>query len=255
MLNLAIMLRAFRLLPLALALVSGPAAAGTCRDLEEDGAPYTLCDVDARADSIRLFLKDEQGVVYGGFSALGAALERKGETLAFAMNGGMYDDNRLPIGLYVENGETLHAANTRAGAGNFHMKPNGVFWVEAGRAGVAETGRFLSSRRRPLLATQSGPMLVSGGRINPHIHDSGLSEKIRNGVCVTEGRFVHFLISNRPVTFHAFAHLFKDRLGCADALFLDGSISALYAPQIARHDRFRPLGPIIGVVEKKVETK
>ncbi len=166
------------------------------------------------------------------------------------MNAGMYDAERRPVGLYIEDGQTLHPANTRAGAGNFHMKPNGVFFVAGGRAGVMETGRFLRSGIRAAAATQSGPLLVAAGRINPHIHDSGTSEKIRNGVGVA-GHEVKFVISDQPVTFHAFAHLFRERLGCPDALFLDGSVSSLYAPDLGRHDRFMPMGPIVGVVEKR----
>jgi uncharacterized protein YigE (DUF2233 family) len=240
-----------RLIAGLLALFAAAPAAAACRDIDAAGASYALCDIDARAANLRLFLKNPQGEVYGSFSAIDAALAKSGERLAFATNGGMYDENLLPIGLYVENGETLHPANMRAGAGNFHMKPNGVFFVDGGQAGVVETARFRAGGRHVAFATQSGPMLLVGGRLNPHIHESGSSEKIRNGVCVTGGHLVHFAISNQPVTFHAFAHLFKDRLGCADALFLDGSISSLYAPDLARHDRFRPMGPIIGVAVKK----
>ncbi|QGM45549.1 phosphodiester glycosidase family protein [Methylocystis heyeri] len=237
-------------LALVLAVLWGVPAAAACRDFEEGAASYAICEFDARKSDIRLFLEDSKGVVLGSFSALESALNAKGEALAFAMNAGMYDQNREPIGLFIQRGQIVHPANTRPGAGNFHMKPNGVFWIDDGKAGVTETGRFLSSRLHPAYATQSGPLLVSGGRINPHIHDSGSSEKIRNGVCVAEGRFVRFVISNQPVTFHAFAHLFRERLQCADALFLDGSISSLYAPELGRRDRFMPMGPIVGVVKK-----
>jgi uncharacterized protein YigE (DUF2233 family) len=240
-----------RLALLALALLfCTAAAAAPCQDIEDDGASYTVCTFDTRADSIRVFLADEKNEIYGSFSALAADLARRGETLAFAMNAGMYGEDHRPIGLYIENGKTQKRANTAAGAGNFHMKPNGIFWVQGARAGVAETQRFLKERLRPAYATQSGPMLVLNGRINPRIHDSGTSEKIRNGVGVRDGHIVAFAISNRPVTFHAFAHLFRERLKCPDALFLDGSISGLYAPSLGRHDRFRPMGPIVGVVEK-----
>ena len=145
------------------------------------------------------------GGLYGGFSSLADALAAKGDTLAFAMNAGMYAPDYAPVGLYVESGRTLHGVNTAAGEGNFHMKPNGVFWVDGARAGVTETARFLKSRMGPAYATQSGPMLVVGGRINPHIHESGASEKYRNGVCVTQGHVAHFAISNQPVTFYRFA--------------------------------------------------
>jgi len=117
---------------------------------------------------------------------------------------------------------------------------------------IAQTARFLKSRQRAQFATQSGPMLVIGGRIHPRIHGDGMSQKFRNGVCVDDGHSVRFAISNQPVTFHQFARLFRDRLQCKDALFLDGgSASALYARSLSRHDRFAPtMGPIVGVVEK-----
>lgn len=238
----------------ALAFLSLPARAGAspCADIEEGGAAYTVCDFDARKSDIQLFLRDDKGEIYGSFARLADGLANKGETLVFAMNAGMYAEDRTPVGLYVENGRTFNGANTRSGAGNFHLKPNGVFWVNDGRAGVAETARFLKSRMRAEFATQSGPMLVIGGRIHPRIHGDGMSQKFRNGVCVQDGHIVRFAISNRPVTFHEFALLFRDRLHCPDALFLDGgSASGLYAPSLSRHDRFIPaMGPILGVVEK-----
>jgi uncharacterized protein YigE (DUF2233 family) len=236
---------------LALTIFWAPVASAACRDFVEQGASYAVCEFDARKSDARLFLRDGKGEIYGGFSSLKAALESKGESLAFAMNAGMYGEDRAPVGLYIQGGKTLHPANTQACKGNFHMKPNGVFWVDGAKAGVTETARFLALKFHPAYATQSGPLLVVGGRINSHIHDSGSSEKIRNGVCVAEGHFLRFAISNQPVTFHAFAHLFRERLQCPDALFLDGSISSLYAPSLGRHDMFRPMGPIVGVVETK----
>jgi len=59
---------------------------------------------------------------------------------------------------------------------------------------------------------------------------------------------VRFAISDEPVTFYEFASLFRDRLKCPEALFLDGSISSLYAPALERDDRLLPLGPIVAVV-------
>ncbi len=237
----------------ALALLSPPANAGErpCADVEDGGA-YTVCDFDAHKSDIRLFLRDETGETYGDFSRLASELASKGDTLVFAMNAGMYAEDRAPVGLYIENGRTLKSANTRPGPGNFHMKPNGVFWVDKGRAGVTETTRFLKGRESAVFATQSGPMLVIGGRIHPRIHEDGVSQKFRNGVCVHDGHIVRFAISNRPVSFYEFARLFRDRLQCKDALFLDGgAASGLYAPSLSRHDRFIPaMGPIVGVVEK-----
>ena len=229
-----------------------PTPVAPCADLDAEGVSYTVCSFDAREASIRLFLRDAYGSTFGDFSRLANAVAGQGERLVFAMNAGMYDDAFAPVGLYVENGRRLHEANTQAGSGNFHLKPNGVFWIDGASAGVSETERFLKSRARPAFATQSGPMLLVKGKVNPHIHASGVSEKYRNGVGVSEGHIVRFAISNAPVTFHQFAALFRDRLKCPDALFLDGgTASALYAPSHGRHDRFHPMGPMVGVVSKK----
>jgi uncharacterized protein YigE (DUF2233 family) len=35
-------------------------------------------------------------------------------------------------------------------------------------------------------------------------------------------------VSETPVNFHTFGRLFRDELGCQDALYLDGSISQIY---------------------------
>lgn len=244
---------------LALALLAFPsierdaaaAAANSCETTLYDGRSYSICSFDPRHADIRTFLKDEDGAILGGFGALKSMLNARGETLVFAMNGGMYDEQRAPLGLFVERGQRLHAPNLRRGGGNFYLKPNGVFWVTAGRAGVTETRQFMRERRAVNFATQSGPLLIDAGRINPHIQESGASAKLRNGVGVDESSHVRFVISNEPVTFHEFAHFFRDSLHCRNALYLDGSISALYAPSINRQDYFRPMGPMLGVVERR----
>jgi uncharacterized protein YigE (DUF2233 family) len=55
-------------------------------------------------------------------------------------------------------------ANTSAGPGNFHMRPNGVFCVTGEVAGVLETRSFIKRRPQVDFATQSGPMLVMDGK-------------------------------------------------------------------------------------------
>jgi uncharacterized protein YigE (DUF2233 family) len=37
-------------------------------------------------------------------------------------------------------------------------------------------------------------------------------------------------------------------LGLPDALYFDGSISRLYAPELDRHDGGFPMGPMVGLV-------
>jgi uncharacterized protein YigE (DUF2233 family) len=100
-----------------------------------------------------------------------------------------------------------------------------------------------------MLATQSGPLLVSAERIHPAFNPKSVSRLFRNGVGVISPHEVVFAISEGPVSFYEFATLFRDKLHCSDALFLDGTVSSLYAPPLGRNDRKIKLGPIIGVVQ------
>ena len=223
-------------------------ALAACAPRSFDSAKFTVCAFNPRHDDIRLFWSGGDGKPYGSLSALAAALKAKGERLTFAMNAGMFKEDRSPVGLYVENRLKLHDADTRSGASNFHLKPNGVFWIGDRVAGVTETSRYLANPPAARYATQSGPMLVVDGKIHPKIKPSGTSTKIRNGVGACDGGAVVFAVSDEPVTFDAFARLFRDGLGCQNALFLDGSVSSLYAPEFNRDDEMGPIGPMVGVV-------
>jgi uncharacterized protein YigE (DUF2233 family) len=223
-------------------------AASPCEPFEFEAAQYTVCRFDLATDRLALFDLDPGGEPYGSFTALSEALAAEGRTLAFAMNAGMYDDSLKPIGLYVEDGRLLKKINRRSGTGNFHLKPNGVFFIKGTTAGVVETETYIRKGLSPDAATQSGPMLVIDGVIHPKFSAGGTSFKRRNGVGVIDDRHVVFAISEDPVNFHSFARLFRDGLGCRNALFLDGTVSSLFAPDLGRNDGFFPLGPIVGLV-------
>jgi uncharacterized protein YigE (DUF2233 family) len=227
---------------------SATPAEAACAPRSFDGASFTVCAFDPRRDDLRLFWKGADDRPYGSLAALADALKAKGERLVFAMNAGMFAEDQSPVGLYIEDRRKLHAADTRGGATNFHMKPNGVFWIGDGVAGVTETGRYLANPPPARFATQSGPMLIIDGGIHPKIRPEGTSEKIRNGVGACEGGAIVFAIADEPVTFDAFARLFRDGIGCPNALFLDGSVSSLYAPELKRDDELEPIGPIVGVL-------
>ena len=160
----------------------------------------------------------------------------------------MFDTNFKPVGLYVEEGQELVHVNTRLGSGNFHMKPNGVFFVTGDRLGVLETGAYLKQRVRPDIATQSGPMLVINGRLHPRFLRDGTSRKRRSGIGTRDNHTAVFAVSDRDVSFEKFGRLFRDNLKCRNALFLDGgSIPSLYALSIKRSGNILPIGPMIGV--------
>ncbi len=234
----------FSVIVFALLSVStiGAESGEPCRSVNYDGNSYIVCQFDLRHYTLKLFWKQPNGEPYGSLQNV----PRKGQ-LVFATNGGMYQADRTPLGLYVENGRELVRANTAVGVGNFYIKPNGVFYVSGDSASILDTRKFLQQRPRSDIATQSGPMLVINGAINPHFSPNSYSRKIRNGVGVQDGHRLVFVISNNPVTFSTFANFFRDILHCSNALYLDGSISSIYAPSIQRADYLWPLGPIIGV--------
>jgi uncharacterized protein YigE (DUF2233 family) len=215
------------------------------------GQRYTNCSFIASEKAIEVFNLDRNGEPFRYLSSLAAELAQDGKTLVFAMNAGMYDVNQRPIGLYVEDGKQAKKLNRRGGAGNFHLKPNGVFFVKNGKPGVLDTDSYAKTGLKPEFASQSGPMLVINGKIHPKFSPNGTSRKIRNGVGVDDAGTVHFVISENAVTFWEFASLFKDDLKVKNALFFDGTVSALYAPEAGRNDGFLPLGPMVGAYEMR----
>ena len=166
------------------------------------------------------------------------------------MNGGMYHDDRSPVGFFRDEFGDRATVNTNDGPGNFHLKPNGVFWIGETEAGLHESQTYLDLEIDPIYATQSGPMLVIDGALHPGLNPDGTSHRRRNGVGVSAaGQTVYFPISDGAVTFHDFATLFRDEIGVPNALFLDGQVSRIYAPELSRYELGADLGPIVGVVE------
>ncbi len=236
---------------LAMMLFMQSASFAGCKPLNHAGQPYTVCTFDPRTEYIETFNLDATGAPLNTFSALQEELATEGKTLTFAMNAGMFGTDYKPIGLYIENGKQARKLNRRGGYGNFHLKPNGVFYVDRAKAGVVDSDTYAKLGLKPQHASQSGPMLVINGKIHPKFSTTGISAKIRNGVGVQDDGKVVFALAEVPVNFHAFASLFKDALGCRNALFLDGTISGLFSTDLGRNDLFLPLGPMVGVFEMK----
>lgn len=231
------------------AVLGQPAIAVTCETLNYEGAQYTICEVDAGTEKLELFLRDDAGEIYGQFSSVNRALARDGKELAFAMNAGMYHDDRSPVGHYVEDGQEIMRVISNAGPGNFGLLPNGVLCLQQGRADVFETLSYVAQQPACDHATQSGPMLVIDGDLHPRFLKDGTSKYIRNGVGTSsDGQRVVFAISDEPVNFYSFGVLFRDYLELPNALYFDGNISRIYAPPLDRSDFGFALGPIIGVV-------
>lgn len=222
-------------------------AQSPCKRVNFEGVLLTHCIADPAKHRIATAL----GPPYRSFAALAAGLGEKAKSVAFAVNGGMFGDDGNPIGYYVEAGERLKTLNRADGGGNFHLKPNGVFFGSGGQWRVMTSDDFYDEvADRPEFGTQSGPMLVIAGKLHPEFAAEGPSKLIRNGVGVDAAGRAHFVLSEAPVSFGRFARYFRDRAKTANALYLDGSVSALWNPATNRRDESVPLGPLIVVTNK-----
>ncbi|WP_170425752.1 phosphodiester glycosidase family protein [Ruegeria arenilitoris] len=231
-------------------LWAAQASAVTCEKLTHEDKRYTICEVDAANEDLRLFLNDKNGDLLGHFSSVNDALGHDDKRLAFAMNAGMYHDDRSPVGHYVEDGQEQMRVIPNAGPGNFGLLPNGVFCIREGRADVFETLDYVNQAPQCRFATQSGPMLVIDGELHPRFLVDSTSRYVRNGVGTSNnGARAVFAISDDYVTFHEFGSLFRDALNTPNALFFDGNISRMYDRANNRSDVGFSLGPIVGVVE------
>lgn len=220
-----------------------------CRQVIFENTPLTDCIAIPERHRIATALAGPDG----NFRSLSAfAATRDPKTIAFAVNAGMFDEAGDPIGYFVQAGERTKELNTAEGEGNFHMQPNGVFFGSGDSWEIRTSEDFLDNvSERPDFGTQSGPMLVVGGRLHPEIRDDGPSRTIRNAVGVDARGRAHFVISAAPISFGKLARFYRDELKVKNALYLDGSVSQLWNPATERLDGGAPIGPIL-VVERKV---
>ncbi len=218
-----------------------------CKPVRFEGTMFMHCVADPAQHRVRMVL----GPPFRSLAKFSTSLAEDAPTIAFAMNAGMYDGAGNPIGYYVENRERLKELNRNDGSGNFHLKPNGVFYGTGGTWRIKTTDDFYSTvGDRPDFGTQSGPMLVIDGKLHPEISEDGPSRRIRNGVGIDAGGKAHFAITASPVSFGQFARFFRDVAETPNALYLDGTVSSLWDPARGRMDTRADLGPLV-VVETK----
>jgi uncharacterized protein YigE (DUF2233 family) len=241
------MRKSLSLLGFLTALLLPSLAFAACQQMRDGAATYLACRFDPVHEEIRLHLASPEGEVYGGFAGLRRQLWAERRVLTFAMNAGMYHDDLSPVGYFAEYGKVLNPAVTGGGWGNFHLLPNGVFLMKDGKASVMETKAFVANGVVPDFGTQSGPMLVIDGKLHPRFLPDSDSFKIRNGIGVDGQGRVHMVVSRVPVRFYDFAIFFRDQLECANALYLDGTISSVFIAEEKRMDRLFPMGPILSV--------
>ena len=205
--------------------------------------------VNPKIQDLKCYWKQENDSSYSNFKRLKETLQNNGKQLIFATNGGMYNKDGSPQGLYIEDFKILSEIDrTIKGYGNFYLQPNGVFYItDAKEAKIVTTSRFKTNETIQY-ATQSGPMLVIDGALHSKFNKGSNNLNIRNGVGVLPDGRLLFAMSKKKINFYDFATYFKDN-GCKNALYLDGFVSKTYLPSKTWEQLEGDFGVIIGVTE------
>ncbi|GAA5096801.1 phosphodiester glycosidase family protein [Wohlfahrtiimonas larvae] len=222
------------------------------REVTYHQVDFVVAEV-SQDDHLQLFWKQPNtDQAYQSFNGLTKTLAKQKKQVLFATNSGIYGRDQTPLGWHVENGERLQVLNqvTRKDAiGNFSLIPNGVFFIDqSGQHYVLETEEFLKEQNKYNIvdATQSGPMLVINGQLHPKFFSTSDSLKYRSGVCVKD-HITYFSITQKPINFYYFAKFFQEKLGCDNALYLDGTLSQLYYQGKIYGAPFWNVRPYVGI--------
>ncbi|WP_299212319.1 phosphodiester glycosidase family protein [uncultured Dokdonia sp.] len=208
-------------------------------------------EVNLNTQQLDFYWKNAQGKNYESLQNLKTSIEKEGKELVFAMNGGMYQKDRSPQGLYIEKGSTKAPINTQKGDHtNFFLHPNGIFYItKNNKATICTTPDFKASPDIQY-ATQSGPMLLIDGKIHPKFNEGSPNVHIRNAVGILPNGNPLFAMSKEQINFYDLACFFKEK-GCKNALYLDGFVSRTYLPSRYWEQLDGNFGVIIGVTRDR----
>ena len=123
---------------------------------------FVVCVFDPARDDLELFWRGPDRKPYNRFSAIAEALKAQKRQLVFAMNGGMFEKNFSPVGLYIEDGKQLQRADTRGGGSNFHLRPQRNLLDRQGRRRRRRDDAL--SRRPARLALRHAIRAAAGAR-------------------------------------------------------------------------------------------
>lgn len=173
----------------------------------------------ASPSKIAILWKDGKGNIITSFQKLKQVMP----DVSYAMNGGIYMADLTPCGLLVQEGRKLRPLKIlKGGNDNFSMQPQGVFAIT--KTGKAIIVAAIDAKPNEYnYATQSAPMLVINGQINPRLTKSE-SAVVRNGVGILPDGRVLLVLSKWRVTFQEFARFFIDQK-CTAAMYMDGAVS------------------------------
>ncbi|WP_336689070.1 MULTISPECIES: phosphodiester glycosidase family protein [unclassified Chryseobacterium] len=211
---------------------------------------FVIFKVNPKIQNVAFYWKDDNGTILKSIAHLKNKTEQENKELIFAMNGGMFEPNNFPKGLYIENFKILNKTDTLSCKGNFYLHPNGIFYLTKNNdAEIVETKAFRNNSEIKY-ATQSGPILLIDGKINPIFKKDSKNLNIRNGVGILKDGNIVFIMSKKEVNFYNFASVFKES-GCVKALYLDGFVSRTYCPEQKWTQEDGNFGVMIGVTTSK----
>jgi uncharacterized protein YigE (DUF2233 family) len=218
-----------------------------CKLQTFEGARFTVCSDSDGEMNIEIYSTAPNGQTLRGFRDFERAYPKEARYVRYGMNAGMFDAEGRPIGLLIQRAKVKRPLNRRSGWGNFHLKPNGVFFLgmRNGKNGAFVVPTEAFDAKDVQEATQSGPLLLIDGKLHPAIQHDGESRYIRNAVGIAPNGEPSFVISEDPVSFGKLARFFRDELRSKNALYLDGSVSSLWDPEKNRRDERRRIGPVI----------
>jgi uncharacterized protein YigE (DUF2233 family) len=208
---------------------------------------YTVVEVHDLSKLRLLLNKQNDQTPVNYFSQIPTQLNTC-EKMLFAMNAGMFHYTFHPVGLYIENKKKLFPLNQHNGWGNFYLQPNGVLAWNSKQAVILSTSQYVKGKFKADYATQSGPMLVFNRRINPIFMTESTSLKIRNAVGIKDQE-LYFVLTEQAVNFYALASFMQNELKLEQALYLDGSISAMYLAEKDINTQSSPFGPMLAYIQ------
>jgi uncharacterized protein YigE (DUF2233 family) len=204
--------------------------------------PLHVCSGSVKNEKIGMSWKDSNG---SHIKSVDRLLKSSQKKITCATNAGIYTQEFRPLGLYIENGKKLVPLNTRKNAyGNFYLEPNGVFFITNNTVQISTTEKYPKDDSEVLYATQSGPILIINKKINKIFDKSSGSRLIRNAVCTRSNSEMIIAVSKIDMNFYELAdYLLK--IGCVDALYLDGAISYMYPYESSNKENL--FGPFIWI--------
>lgn len=222
----------------------------SCKEKKQQDENFVIYEVNPKKQNVRLYWKNSNNEIIKSIDHLKKEAETSNEKLVFAMNGGMFEADNSPKGLYIDNFKILKSIDTLQGSGNFYLQPNGIFYItQNNQPNIIETKKFRQNKAIRY-ATQSGPMLLMDGKINPIFQKDSKNMNIRNGVGILENGDVIFAMSKKEINFYSIAQLFKE-MGCKNALYLDGYVSRTYLPEKNWIQTDGNFGVMIGITAPK----